>query len=214
MAGMAVLLVMACLVADDASRDKAIAAAQKRYAALVADTTAKELEDRVRRSRKTIVEMNAARIDPRMRGYSVEKINRGDGVFVEVKGSQAFESAAIKSRTIEAETRGLKRAESDLELWKNGALRPAVDVPPLPVSKLAVGQVGRMPPVELIEILDEDTTGLFRVHLLGTPVVIVAREPVQLVPGVAYQLHGGYWVSGKRTIGKQSLFVIEQLPRD
>lgn len=207
------LLIAIALLAQEVPREQRVVAAQKKYSKLVEDTERQYLESQVRAAKVRISEMRDAAIDPLKRGYSVEMADRGDGVFVEVKRSRAFESAALKERAIESEQRLLRQAESDLDLWKNKALRPPVDIPRLP-EKLAVGQVGQLPPASLLERLDGQDAGLFRIRGSPLPVVVVGRDLSDFAPNIDYQLSGGYWVSGKRTIGRQSLFVIEPIQRD
>lgn len=115
----------------------------------------------------------------------------------------------------------IKIAENNLELWKSGAYRPpesAYLLPYLPnPDTIKVGDVGRLMPFSIASIVDEHMAVIrtkksqqFGSALNTTPFILNRRT--NDFPGTDVEIpKTPFWVSGKKTLGKQTLFIIEPL---
>lgn len=140
---------------------------------------------------------------------------------------------AAEREYLEAELRNAKAgrtsrqvveaAQNNLDLWKAGLYSPRDSAKILPPLKnpesIKVGDIGTLLPFELVSILDENTT-LIRTRKSAefdparntVPFVLSRRTDDLEGLGNEITIYGTpFWVSGKRTVGKQSLFVIEPL---
>jgi hypothetical protein len=201
------LLVTLFFTADPAiDREAALKAARAKYDAMISAAEKAYPKAAINKAKADLADLRRSVVNPGIPGMSISV----DGNNVRY-GPIQFPDSRSRQRAIDEATAKLKKVEADSELRKNGLL-PAVktEVMPLEFTKLAVGQVGQLGIVEIVSVLDEGDTLARMMSWKNavpetTPVVIIGRSTTpELV----------FWVSGKRTIGKQSLFVIEPLFAD
>lgn len=200
------LLALSLPLADDPH-----AAAVAKYKVLLTQAEKSLLDAGLRGAKRELADARRGMIDPlAARGSTIRMVDRGDGVFVQAKEPLRFGSADDKRTAIENAEKRLAVAESDFDLWKAGKYRPSVTVPTLDTVKLAIGQVGMLPAVRLVSPGEP-------VLIRGgapRPMILEGYAPDRLPTGEQFTLAVPFWVSGKRTIGTQSLFVVEPLSLD
>ncbi len=204
---MTYLLAMLFFTADPpVGHDAAFKAARAKYDALIAAAEKSQPMASINKAKAGLADLKRSVINPGVPGMTITT----DDMNLRY-GPIQFPDARSRQQAIENATETLKKSEADFELRKNGSLPPIkIELPALEFSKLAVGQVGQIGAVETISVLDGTDTLVRMVSIkTGRPEV----TPV-VVAGRSDRFSGVFWVSGKRTIGKQSLFVIEPLFSD
>ena len=204
------LLATLFLAADPPlSREAAFDAARNKYDAMILAASKAHFENDIKAKKNAIARAKKSVIDPAVPGQTLTE-----------DGQVQFPNAESKQRAVSDAIANLAKSEADFELWKNGALKVSPGITSLEFSKLAIGQVGALSGVVVISILDGNTalvrmTSPHNLRLEITPVEISGRSTQGWrVSDDPVLIRGVFWVSGKRTTGKQSIFVIEPLFSD
>ena len=214
MAGMITFLLATAIVCQD-DRAAAIAKAQVEYKAVLKDTERRAVEFAITHAKRHMAEVSRATIDPNVRGLTAAPIFKSNGQVIGY--SIQFPDAEQKRAAIAEAKRAIERAEGNLDLWKNGAYHPMVDVPELNPGKLSIGQVGPLPSGALVGIDANGKTAMLRFLKVTAPVIIDNIDTTRIAmmrEGDSVSMPWVFWISGKRTIGKQVMFVAEPLEVD
>ena len=200
------------VVAAEDDRAKAVEAARARYDKLVIEAERNLLTEEIRAKKQALADIKRAAIDPGVPGQTSVMKDRGDGVFV--SAGMQFPTAEAKRSAESRAGEELKKAEANLDLWKNGLTHPSVTLPPIEFDRASVGQVGTIRAFEVLSVSDHQTA-LVRVssriadRFDAAPVIMFGFPTVALKRDQVIALGDAFWVSGKRTVGKQSVFVVE-----
>jgi hypothetical protein len=210
-------LLLALSLLGEPSREEALMAAQAKRDALQATADKAQMQDAVKSKKETVAAMKRVKINPAVPGLTTMMVPDGKGGFVQ--GETEFPDARSKQQYVDKALAELASAEIDFKLWQDGALKVSAPLPELVGEKLSVGQVGRLPLVRILSHDRTSATSLARFtssrgggQFLPNPVIIDNFQILRPLADDVVSFKETFWVSGKKTVGKQTLFVIEPLP--